>query len=498
MPLAEATSLAAASLGSSDQQAQHSTGQPGPSTSQAIEHDPEADLVTLEQLASECEQFSPLVGLEDSQPPEGLLLDVTNLSHLFHGEPNLAKQVDTLLRRRGYLPRLAIADTIGAAWAVNRTGNVRRTGNDCRTGDIRTGHIHDESPHPQYSDSIVILSPGETQQQLDSLPVWSLRIPDPTVELLSRLGIRYIGQLLNLPRDGLNARFGGQLLHRMDQALGIAEETIVAASGSPTFEAHYSIEHPTARRETILQIVLQLMQQLSQQLFAAGQGALQIECCLQCCGDRTIRIHVGLFEPRADADHLIQLAALQLDTLVLPGAARKVSINVVSTARLAAKQQELWTDRHRDAPQQLAWLVERLSSRLGQQRVLTARLQPAIQPERACCYVALTGSNAARRIRRDQPRTARQLPERPLWMPSLPLPLAVTTESPDGPPVSFQYDGQRHHVLRHWGPERIETAWWRGQCVRRDYYRIETERGIRFWLFLRLHDRLWFLHGFLG
>jgi protein ImuB len=50
-------------------------------------------------------------------------------------------------------------------------------------------------------------------------------------------------------------------------------------------------------------------------------------------------------------------------------------------------------------------------------------------------------------------------------------------------------------LAQHWGPERIETAWWRGRSVRRDYYRVETAEGSRYWLFRRLTDGQWFLHG---
>jgi protein ImuB len=50
-------------------------------------------------------------------------------------------------------------------------------------------------------------------------------------------------------------------------------------------------------------------------------------------------------------------------------------------------------------------------------------------------------------------------------------------------------------VARHWGPERIETGWWRGRTIRRDYYRVEITSGNRFWLFRQLDDDNWFLHG---
>jgi protein ImuB len=52
-----------------------------------------------------------------------------------------------------------------------------------------------------------------------------------------------------------------------------------------------------------------------------------------------------------------------------------------------------------------------------------------------------------------------------------------------------------HRIVQAYGPERIETAWWRGPTVRRDYYVVETDSGERFWLFRRLRDGSWFLHG---
>ena len=73
--------------------------------------------------------------------------------------------------------------------------------------------------------------------------------------------------------------------------------------------------------------------------------------------------------------------------------------------------------------------------------------------------------------------------------------LSVMAVVPDGPPLGFRWSDCEEQVLHCWGPERIETGWWRSGCVRRDYYRVETAGGQRFWLFRRLHDGRWFLQG---
>ena len=68
--------------------------------------------------------------------------------------------------------------------------------------------------------------------------------------------------------------------------------------------------------------------------------------------------------------------------------------------------------------------------------------------------------------------------------------------APDGPPQMFRFRGEVQRIAWHWGPERIETGWWRGTSVQRDYYRVETETGLRYWLFReRTGPRKWHLQG---
>ena len=76
-----------------------------------------------------------------------------------------------------------------------------------------------------------------------------------------------------------------------------------------------------------------------------------------------------------------------------------------------------------------------------------------------------------------------------------PVLLSVIAVAPDGPPIRFRWQAREEQVARFWGPERIETGWGGTGCVRRDYYRIETAAGRRFWVFRRLPDRRWFLQA---
>jgi protein ImuB len=79
--------------------------------------DEHADRQLLEAIADWCDRYTPLVGLD---PPDGLLLDVTGCAHLFGGEAALAADLVRRLGAQGYQARVAVADTVGCAWAVAR------------------------------------------------------------------------------------------------------------------------------------------------------------------------------------------------------------------------------------------------------------------------------------------------------------------------------------------------------------------------------------------
>src|SRR5579871_2992930 len=87
-------------------------------------HEPRDDREALRRLAIWCQQFSPEVALEEVEQPECLFLDVTGSGALYGGEPALARKVTDDLGRHGYLARVAIADTVGAAHAVARYGGA--------------------------------------------------------------------------------------------------------------------------------------------------------------------------------------------------------------------------------------------------------------------------------------------------------------------------------------------------------------------------------------
>jgi protein ImuB len=440
-------------------------------------HDPFADRELLERLAAWCERFSPVVGIEQSCGTDCLLLDVSGLDHLFGGEAAMARKIVKSFGSRGLTVRVAIADTIGAAWAVTHSFHTRD---------------HSERSAAAYR----IVPHGETTAALEPLPIEALRLAEKTVDLLHQLGIYSIGQLESLPRHELSSRFGRQLLLRMNQAAGRTNEPLEAYRCLPKFCARWSLEHPISRRETVVAAFEKLVGHVATKLAAAGCGALRLECRADCLPAEPLMFTVGMFEPSAAPEHLIELITMQLQDLRFSEPVTCLTIDASHTAPLDYRQREMFFHpaNRKQSRRQLAGLVDRLSNRLGRHSVLRGQLCREAQPELAFRYAPLVGATSST-SRKRRTRTSAELPPRPLCLLPQPVALSVLSAASGGGSFQFRLDGWRHEVAKGWGPERIETGWWRGRPIWRDYYRVETTGGRRFWLFRTAIDRRWFLHG---
>ena len=373
------------------------------------------------------------------------------------------------------------------------------------------------------------IPPGQTSEALAPLPVEALRLPEDVLGLLHSLGIYRVGQLQRLPRAELASRFGPRLAQRLDQATGRRPEPISAHGAPPELRAGWSLEYRTARRKAIRAALEQLIGQVAGRLALGGLGAMRLVCRLDLQSGPAVELSVGLFRASASREHLAGLVGIQLDRLRIASPVVAIHVEAAVTAALEHRQQELFPDRTaRRHPRHLAGLVDRLSSRLGPRSVLRARLLAEAQPELAYRYDPVVETCQKRRGPRrgsrkgdcklriancklqigDAPPEQFAIcnlqssicnsPMRPLCLLLRPVALEATSIMPDGPPLRFHFHGRGHRVAHTWGPERIETGWWRGRTVGRDYYRVETTAGRWFWVFRRLRDGRWFLHGAFG
>ncbi|HVJ03766.1 MAG TPA: DUF6504 family protein [Sphingomonas sp.] len=450
--------------------------------------DPESDLAALRRLAIlAARRWSPIVALSGE---DGLFLDLTGTAHLFGGEERMARGIVRLLARAGFTARIAIADTPGAAWALVRN-----------------------------LPSAVTLCPPRTQEKvLADFPAATLRIDEPAVELLRRLGVDRIGQLAALPRGPLVRRFGTATVLRLDQALGRAPEPLDPVIPPQAIVAQRRFAEPILTADAIAHWLGQLVPELAAALEAEGLGVQGLELIADRIDGVPQRIRLGFARPSRDPAHLLRLLLRRIEDVEPGYGIDALALHVRRAAPLGP--QPVIERLDEEAAPDLAPLVDTLATRIGQRRMWRMRPVESDVPERSLerAPVLDPPERAAPHSKRDDVRQLDRNPPLPPWHPLWPRPARllarpepldhVLAELPDQPPRRFTWRGHAHRVVRADGPERITGEWWKRDAERasvRDYFRVEDEAGRRYWLFRSgdgeravTGDLSWYLHGVFG
>lgn len=453
---------------------------------------PAEDAAALRRLAEWCGRYSPWTAPDGT---DGVRIEITGSAHLWGGEAALAADLAARLDRPRVASHIAIADTIGAAWAMARFAEAGRR--------------------------LVILEPGDCRAALASLPIAALRLDPRTVQELRRVGLKRVGDLCAMPRDALSRRFGQTVVLRLDQAQGDLPEPLSPLGQTPTRRVRLSFAEPIADPTDLLCAIERLVADLVPRLAREGAGARRLDLAFHRIDGRVERIGLGTARPSREPRHLTSLFRERLDTIDPGLGIEDMILSVFAVEPLSADQLDLAGHHGGPLPTpgmggDIASLLDRLGNKLGLAAVSRIEARESHIPERASVQVPISvapakaggqGQLATKpgsldpRLRGDNGIR----PLRPIRLFDPPEPIEAFWLLPDDPPFRFAWRRRAHRVMRADGPERIAGEWWRPEAAGevdaiRDYYRVEDEEGRRFWLFragLYGGDRepRWFIHG---
>ena len=434
------------------------------------DEDEAADRALLEAIADWCDRYTPLVALDGR---DGLFLDITGCAHLFGGEEVLLRDILGRLFHMGFDVRGAVSASPGLSWAA------------CRFG--QGGVISDD----------------RMEDVLLPLPVNALRIDAVTVASLYKLGLRRIGDLVPMPRAPLARRFGSHLLLRLDQARGVNEEAISPRRPVAALSAERKLAEPIQAEDHILLLAGQIASSLKPGLEARGVGGRVFELVLFRVDGRVFRIAAGTSQPLRDPKRIASLFSERLaavhDDLDAGFGFELLRINVLQYDPFKTAQGDFTGEG--DGEISLADFIDRVSARLGAECLQAAELRQSHVPERAAIFLPAIAAGAARAVAEAFAFTPKT--DRPLRLLRHPESIdAFAARVPDGPPERFRWRRVVHTVTRAEGPERIAPEWWADDedAKERDYFRLESEMGRRFWVYRHGHydpkePPTWHMHG---
>jgi protein ImuB len=464
-------------------------------------HDPRGDAAALARLAVWCEGMSPWTAADGLElgGAAGLLLDVTGCAHLFGGERALVADLEAWLAARGFAARAALAGTRGGAWALARFGPSGESPEE-------PSGYHWGEPARATGGAARVVPPGGLRAALVPLPPAALRLPAETCELLARLGLRRIGDLMALPPAVLVPRFGPLLARRLRQVLGAEAEPLSPGAPPPPPEVRRAFAEPIVTPEDLARALAELSAGLCARLEAAGLGARRLVLTAVTVDGNRQRLSVGTSRPRRDPAPLAALFRDRLERLDPGFGVEVMTLRAASVEPLAACQKSLTEEYFAgDSKSNLSDLVDRLAGRLGADCVYRLAPRESHLPERAAASApdVLEPPGESLDWRRGQPR--------PLRLFDPPQPVEALALLPDHPPERFSWRRVQHRVVHAEGPERLTGEWWGEwwgddpssvsatvpEAEVRDYFRVEDADGHRYWLYRQVRDGAgrWFLHG---
>ncbi len=232
------------------------------------------------------------------------------------------------------------------------------------------------------------------------LPLAALRIDPDIAAPLAQAGLKTIGQLLDLPRAPLAARFGQDFVRRIDQALGIEDEPIVPRLPLPSFLAEQRFAEPIGREEDVLGTILHLARELARAMERHGKGARRLQTALFRTDGKVARIDVGTAAPLREPERIRRLFIDKLATLgdeADPGFGFDViRLSALAVERLDPVQAGLSAG---DPSREIAHLIDRLMARFGAERVQRLVSQDTHIPELASLPVPAHMRSRTRRRR---------------------------------------------------------------------------------------------------
>ena len=441
--------------------------------------DPGATEIARIAVAETLSGFGPIVEFHDAWTAG--LVDVSGT----RDELALAEEAAEALARAGVIARIAVASNRFTARTVATWGATRN--------------------QPRLVDD------GGESEALRDLPVHALPLERQASEAFQRLGVRTLGDLARLPADTLARRFGGGAAAFAPLARGADASPLHPFRIPAALFERIDLGDAVSSLESLLFPLKTIFDRVCVRLVGRGRAAAKLALHLvleeMTAATPSAVLELRLPKPTVAGKTLLEVARERMGNLTLPGPVREMAVEVIDSVPVRRTQLDLFS-RAAPSPERLAVTLGRLASGLGDGAVFAAKLADEHRPEKAWQPAALEAATASvseempapiETAKKKKPKKEKALPpatlepeaKRPVRVLAAPEPVTLVRRAAD---LNLLVRGRRLVVEEMEGPERLSGDWW-DTPYDRDYFRVRTEEGSRWWIFHdRAHDS-WHLHG---
>jgi protein ImuB len=397
--------------------------------------------------------------IEDGGP--GLVyVDTVGLERLIGDSAAIGRRLVHQVRAIGLIPRIGLAASRTAARMAAMNG----------------------------SGAVTVIPPGRERAILAKVPITALDLPLDLTAILARWGVRTLGELAALPREGLATRLGPSGLRAHDLALGLDRDPFRPWTPPPFWEEAQGLEWEIDSLGVLAGVLETVLERLCRRLEAASLVADSLELRLGLASGGHHARDVSLAYPMSEVKPMLTLVVLDLEAHPPPAAVTRVAISA-HPIRTQAGQGGLWQPPA-PAPRDLITVLARLAALVGADNLGSPVL---VDSHRSDAFTMLAFSppsdpaSSERRREGDGPQSGQRLALRRM-RPAR----RVEVETAGERPVRVE----ARLVVASAGPWRASGEWWDIQVWARDEWDVVLGDGA----LCRLgRDRLaghWYLDGF--
>ncbi|MDE2306539.1 MAG: DNA polymerase Y family protein, partial [Gammaproteobacteria bacterium] len=407
---------------------------------------------SLERLAQHAGRFTSRVSLE---PPAALLLEIRASLRLFGPLETLCARLEARWRELAVPARAAVAPSPRAALWFARAGEAAR-----------------------------IEDPAALAGRLARLPLACTAWDGERLERLRAFGVRRLGELLRLPRAGLARRFGPAILDEIDEALARRAAPRRSFVPRERFVERCDFETEIESSTRLAHHLAPTIGRCARFLRERGAGVLRLDLDLRHRGAPVTHLALGFAGVTGDERRLAAVLEERLSRLTLSAPVRAARLRSAALEPLSGESLGAFAGSSAARTGTgAAPLIERLRARFGETAVYGVAAVAEHRPEAASRRVHPWNPAAA-----PGSATGEESVPRPVWLLAAPLRLAAPLGPERSEPPADAWRIEQ-------GPERIESGWWDGAGIARDYYVARDAQGARLWVFQERRSGHWYLHG---
>jgi protein ImuB len=330
----------------------------------------------------------------------------------------------------------------------------------------------------------VLARPEQEQAAMRRVPLARLTLAPKQRDTLATLGVRTVGDFLQLPAAGLRRRFGLEAWQLYQRATDRAHEPLTDRPEHEPARRVVQFEPPDANATRLVFAIKGQMHPLLRELARRGRALARLELRFTLERAAPWAQVISPAEPTLTEALLVDLVRLRLEGAPLPAAVEEIEL-VAHEAAADEKQLRMFFDAPKRDLEAGNRALARLRALLGEPAVVRAKLTAGHLPEASFTWEPLTKLQPAQPPAEATPTLVRRMHARP-------IPLAGRDRNePDGWLVRGFGMGP---VVGVWGPYIVSGGWWRREVQRR-YYFVETQRGDLLWIFYDARRRRWYWHG---